>query len=127
MSKNPEGGVNRREALITAGTTAQAQVPENARQGQTIKAPDRFSTVPLGIPWKKIGPLCGLAGLLGLSNCATTQETVQECKKAAYSFCEKTAGPKGAGGGGPGAGDAAARNAVYLSCLDTQLAACGAP
>jgi hypothetical protein len=77
--------------------------------------------------WKKIGPLCGLAGLLGLLNCATTQETVQECKKAAYSFCEKTAGPKASGGGGPGAGDAAARNAAYLQCMDTQVAACGAP
>jgi len=127
MSKNPEGGLNRREATITAGATAQAQAPEKARECQTIEAPDEFNTVPLGIPWKKIGTLCGLAGLLGLSNCATTQETVQECKKAAYSFCEKTAGPKAAGGGGPGAGDAAARNAVYLQCMDTQLAACGAP
>jgi hypothetical protein len=115
MSKNPEGGRNRREELITAGATAQAQAPEKARECQTIEAPDEFNTVPLGIPWKTIGTLCGLAGLLGLSNCATTQETVQECKKAAYSFCEKAAG------------DASARNAVYLQCMDTQLAACGAP
>jgi hypothetical protein len=66
----------------------------------------------VGIAWKKIRSLCGLAGLLALSNCATTQETVQQCTKSAYSFCDKTA---------------AARNAAYQQCLDTQLAACGAP
>jgi len=71
--------------------------------------------------------LCGLAGLLALSHCATTQETLQECRKAAYSFCDKTAGAKAAGVGGSGAVDAAARNSAYHQCLDTQLAACGAP
>ena len=76
---------------------------------------------------KKIRSLFGLAGLLALSNCATTQETVQQCTKSAYSFCDKTAGAKGAGAGGPGAVEAAARNAAYQQCLDTQLAACGAP
>ena len=65
----------------------------------------------MGIALKKIRSLCGLAGLLALSNCATTQETVQQCRKSAYSFCDKTA----------------ARNAAYQQCLDTQLAACGAP
>jgi len=44
------------------------------------------------LPSRTIGILCGLAGLLALSNCATTQETVQECRKAAYTFCEKTVG-----------------------------------
>ena len=65
----------------------------------------------MGIALKKIRSLCGLAGLLALSNCATTQETVQQCRKSAYSFCDKTA---------------AAPNAAYQQCLDTQLAACGA-
>jgi hypothetical protein len=81
----------------------------------------------VGIALKKIRSLCGLAGLLALSNCATTQETVQQCTKSAYSFCDKTAGAKDAGAGGPGAVEAAARNAAYQQCLDTQLAACGAP
>jgi hypothetical protein len=81
----------------------------------------------VGIALKKIRSLCGLAGLLALSNCATTQETVQQCRKSAYSFCDKTAGAKDAGTGGPGAVEAAARNAAYQQCLDAQLAACGAP
>jgi len=81
----------------------------------------------MGFPLKKIWTLFGLAGLLALSNCATTQETLQECRKAAYSFCDKTAGAKDAGVGGSGAVDAAARNSAYQQCLDTQLAACGAP
>ena len=58
-----------------------------------------------------------LAALLLLSNCATTRETVQECRKSASSFCEKQAGT-GAGG---------ARTAVYQQCMETQVAACGAP
>ena len=75
------------------------------------------------MPSKKIRTLCGLAGLLVLSNCATTQETVQECRKASFSFCDKTVKAKG----GSGAVDASARTAEYQRCLDTQLAACGAP
>jgi len=81
----------------------------------------------MGIPLKKIRTLCGLAGLLGLLNCATTQETRQECGKAAYSFCDRTVGARDSGARGSGAADAAARNAAYQQCLDTQLAACGAP
>jgi hypothetical protein len=59
---------------------------------------------------RKIRIPCALAGLLLLSNCATTQETVQECRQAAYSFCEKTVG---------------ARNAAYQPCLEAQVGACG--
>jgi hypothetical protein len=81
----------------------------------------------MGVPLKKIWALGGLAGLLALSSCATTQETLQECRKAAYSFCDKTVGAKDAGPGGSGAVDAAARNSAYPQCLDTQLVACGAP
>lgn len=77
------------------------------------------------IPSKMVRTLGALVGVLGLSNCATTQETVQECRKSAYSFCDKTAGAKGAGAGGSGAEEAAARNA-YQQCLDTQLGACRA-
>jgi hypothetical protein len=81
----------------------------------------------MGVPPKKIWTLCCLAGLLALSNCATTQETLQECRKAAYSFCDKTVRAKDAGAGGSGAVDSAARNSAHQQCLDTQLAACGAP
>lgn len=79
------------------------------------------------MPSRTIRTLCCLVGLLVLSNCATTQETVQECRKAAFSYCDKTVKGKDAGGPGPGAGDASARNAAYQGCLDTQLAACGSP
>ena len=37
------------------------------------------------LPSTMIRTLCALAGLLVLSNCATTQETMQECRQAAYS------------------------------------------
>jgi len=75
---------------------------------------------------KKTRALCALASILALTNCATTQETVQDCKKSAYSFCDKTVGAKDAGAGGSGGVDAATRNAAYQQCLDTQLDACRA-
>jgi ABC-type nitrate/sulfonate/bicarbonate transport system substrate-binding protein len=64
MSENREQGVTRRQALIAGGTAAvgvtlaavgtnaQAQVPEKASAGQTIKVTDKFSTVPLN--WKEV-------------------------------------------------------------------------
>jgi uncharacterized lipoprotein YajG len=61
-------------------------------------------------PSKKIRILVCLAGVLALSNCATTQETVQECRQSARSFCDKTVGAKAP---------------AYPQCLETQLAACG--
>ncbi len=61
-------------------------------------------------PSKKIPVLCAVAGLLALTNCATTHESFQECRAAAISFCDKTVG---------------ARNPSYPQCLDTQIAACG--
>jgi hypothetical protein len=79
------------------------------------------------MPSKTIRTLACLAGLVVLSNCATTQETMQECRKAAFSYCDKTVKGKDAGAPGPGEGDASARNAAYQQCLDTQLAACGSP
>ena len=81
----------------------------------------------MGTPSKKILTLWGLAGILALSNCATTQETVQECRRSASSFCDKAAAAKDGGGRGSGAADAAARNAAYQECMSTQLAACGPP
>lgn len=64
-------------------------------------------------------------GLLTLANCATTHETLQECRKAAYAFCDKTAGTKDAGAGGATPMDAAEQHRTYQACLDTQVAACG--
>lgn len=69
--------------------------------------------------------LCGLVGLLVLSNCATTQESVADCRKAAFSFCDKTMAAKDAGAGGATGADAGARRAAYQQCLEPQLAACG--
>jgi hypothetical protein len=63
------------------------------------------------LPSKRIRTLCALASLLTLSNCATTQETVQECRQAAYSFCDKTVGAK--------------KGAAYQQCLEAQVGACG--
>ncbi len=77
------------------------------------------------MPSKKVRTLCALAGLLVLSNCATTQETVQECRQSAYSFCDKTVGAKSSGASGSGAAGAPARNAAYQQCLEAQLGACG--
>ena len=79
------------------------------------------------MPSRTIRTLCCLAGVLALSNCATTQETVQECRKAAYSYCNKTVKAQDAAPPGSGEGNASARNAAYQQCLDTQLAACGSP
>jgi hypothetical protein len=62
------------------------------------------------LPSRKMRIPCALAGLLALSNCATTQETVQECRQSAYSFCERTVG---------------SRNAAYQQCLEAQVGACG--
>lgn len=73
-----------------------------------------------------IRQLCGIVGLLVLSSCATTQETVQQCRKAAYSFCDKTAGPKDGTVSGSGPVDGAARDPAYQQCLDTQLETCAA-
>ncbi len=70
--------------------------------------------------------LCALPFLLAVLGCATARETVQECKKSAYTYCAKQAGakdPKAVGWGAQGA----ARELAYQQCLDTQLAACGAP
>jgi hypothetical protein len=77
------------------------------------------------LPSRKIRIPCALAGLLLLSNCATTQETMQECRQAAYSFCEKTVGAKAAGAAGTGKADASTRNAAYQQCLEAQVGACG--
>lgn len=77
------------------------------------------------LPSKKVRTVLALAGLLALSNCATTQETMQECRQAAYSFCEKTVGAKGAGGTGTAKGDSSTRNAAYQQCLEAQVGACG--
>jgi hypothetical protein len=65
--------------------------------------------------------LCALAGLLLFSACATTQETVQDCRKSAFAFCDQRA--KGAEPGTPASG--ASSRAAYQQCLDVQLAACG--
>jgi len=81
----------------------------------------------VGTPSKKILTLWGLAGILALSNCATTQETFQECRKSAYSFCDKTVGAKDAGARGPGAANGPGRNDAYQQCLEAQVAACGPP
>ncbi len=81
----------------------------------------------MGIPVKTIRALAGALALLTLSNCATTQESVQDCRKAAYSFCDRTVGAKNGGAGGPNATDAAARNQAHRQCLDLQLGACGIP
>jgi len=75
----------------------------------------------------RVRAACGLAGVLALSNCATTQETFQECRKSAYSFCDKTVGAKDAGARGPGAANAPGRNDAYQQCLEAQVAACGPP
>jgi hypothetical protein len=79
----------------------------------------------MGIPVKTIRAFAGALALLALSNCATTHESMQDCRKAAYSFCDKTV--KDAGAPGPNAGDVATRNRAYQQCLDTQLGACGIP
>jgi hypothetical protein len=79
----------------------------------------------MGIPVKTIRALAGALALLTLSNCATTQESVQDCRKAAYSFCDKAV--KDAGARGPNGADAAARNQAHRQCLDLQLGACGIP
>jgi len=77
-------------------------------------------------PMNGMRVLLALAGVLALSNCATTQETVQDCKKSASSYCDRTVGAKGATADGPGAADPAARNAAYQKCMDTQLETCRA-
>ncbi len=77
------------------------------------------------LPSMKIRTLCALTGLLVLANCATTQETMQECRQAAYSFCDKTVGAKGAGATGTGKADASSKNAAYQQCLEAQVGACG--
>jgi hypothetical protein len=103
------------------------------RRGASIVEVDQDLTLcddevtAMAIPSTRLRTLCWLAGLLALSNCATTQETVQDCRKAAYSFCDKAAGAKDAGGPGSGAVDAAARSPAYRQCLETQLNACGPP
>jgi hypothetical protein len=75
---------------------------------------------------RAVGIGCGLAGLLTLAGCATARETIQECRKASYEYCAKKVGIRdpAARGWGP---EGAAREAAYQQCLDTQLAACGAP
>jgi len=74
---------------------------------------------------RKIRTLCALAGLLVLSNCATTQETMQECRQSAYAFCDKTVGSKSAGATGTGKADSSTRNAAYQQCLEAQVGSCG--
>ncbi|MEI7703164.1 MAG: hypothetical protein WCK73_01055 [Deltaproteobacteria bacterium] len=69
-----------------------------------------------------IRALCGLAGVLALSHCATTRESAQDCKKASYSFCDSRV-PRADASSSPAA-QSAARDA-YQQCLDTQLMACG--
>jgi uncharacterized lipoprotein YajG len=79
----------------------------------------------MGMPSKTVRALVGVVALLTLANCATTQESVQDCRKAAFSFCDKTmAAKEGASGAASGA-DAGARRAAYQQCLEPQLAACG--
>ena len=58
-----------------------------------------------------------LAVLLLPSGCATSRETVQECRQSASAFCEKRAGAEAG----------AARNAAYQQCMEPQVAACGPP
>jgi hypothetical protein len=82
--------------------------------------------ITMEAPMNGMRVLLALAGVLALSNCATTQETVQDCKKSASSYCDRTVGAKGASAGGPGAADPAARNAAYQKCMDTQLETCRA-
>ena len=77
------------------------------------------------LPSRNVRILCALAGLLAFANCATTQETVQECRQAAYSFCDKTVGAKGAGTTGTGKADGSNKNAAYQQCLEAQVGACG--
>ena len=67
---------------------------------------------------------CALA-LLSLSNCATTQESVQDCRKAAFSYCDKVMAAKDGTAGSAAAADAGARRAAYQECLGPQLGACG--
>ena len=82
----------------------------------------------MGMPSKTTRMLCGLLGLLALSNCATTQESVQDCRKAAFSSCDKVMAAKEAKEGGAATGaDAGARRAAYQQCLEPQLGACGVP
>ena len=77
------------------------------------------------MPSTKVRILIGLAGLLVLSNCATTQETAQQCRAAAHSFCEDTTGARGGAESGAAPADAVKRNAAYQQCMETQVGACG--
>jgi hypothetical protein len=70
-------------------------------------------------PSRKSWTFAFLACLVTLASCATTQETVQQCRKNAYSFCDRTVGSKTA--------DPAGRSTSFQQCLDTQVAACGTP
>ncbi len=78
------------------------------------------------MPSTKVRFLIGMAGLLALSNCATTQETSQQCRAAAHSFCEDTTGARDGSGRTSAPADAAKRNAAYQQCMETQTGACGA-
>jgi hypothetical protein len=76
---------------------------------------------------RTVGIPCVLAGLLALAGCATARESIQECRKASYEYCAKKVSSNkdpASRGWGP---EGAAREAAYQQCLDTQLAACGAP
>jgi hypothetical protein len=76
-------------------------------------------------PSTKVRVLIGMAGLLVLSNCATTQETAQQCRAAAHSFCEGTTGAGDGSGRASAPADAAKRTAAYQQCMETQTGACG--
>jgi hypothetical protein len=80
----------------------------------------------MGVPSTRSWILWGLPFLLAQLGCATARETVQECKQSAYAFCAKKAGAQAPASGTWGA-QGAARELAYQQCLDTQLAACGAP
>lgn len=81
----------------------------------------------MGMPSKAVRSLGGLLALLALSHCATTQESVQDCRKAAFSYCDKVMADKEAKAGGATGADAGARRAAYQECLEPQLGACGVP
>jgi hypothetical protein len=86
----------------------------------------RAGTGTKGFPSRAVWTLCALPFLLPALGCATARESIQECKQSAYAYCAKKAGAKDPAATGWGA-QGAARELAYQQCLDTQLAACGAP
>lgn len=79
----------------------------------------------MGRASKTVRALGCLLAILALSNCATTQESVEDCRKAAFSYCDKVMADKEGKAGGAAGADAGARRAAYQECLAPQLGACG--